>query len=311
MGQLTETFNEQEIKKMKIYYESCLQKSPPGAIFRARTNDAVITAYRSGKVLFQGANPHIEADRWSKQQSGIKTKKASPIIKAHTSHEPPNSLFNSSHIGSDESGTGDYFGPVTACAVYVSKEQIETLQKMGIQDSKAIADKTIHLLAKEIINMKIPYSLMVIANEKYNELQANGWTQGKMKTMIHYAVINRLLGKIGNSPYEGILIDQFCNPSVYIKHLASEKKVLPEKSYFMTKAESHSIAVATGSVLARASFLNEMDRISTQVGMPILKGASQKVDEQIAHIITTKGRNFLPKIAKVHFVNTKKAEKYL
>lgn len=313
MGQITEVFNDKTMNEMKAYYKECLDKSPPGAVFRARTNDAVITAYRSGKVMFQGARPHVEAEKWNNQQSSSRAErpKAARTSASNATYEPPATLFQNNHIGSDESGTGDYFGPVTACAVYVTEEQIEILRSMGIQDSKAIADKTIHVLSKEIIDMDIPYSSMVIPNEKYNKLQASGWTQGKMKTMIHFAVIESLLGKINDSPYEGILVDQFCNPSVYIRHLASEGKSLPDKSYFMTKAESYSIAVAAGSVIARASFLNEMDQLSDLVGMPILKGASHRVDEQIAQIISTKGSEFLSKIAKVHFANTKKAEKYL
>src|SRR5699024_3761478 len=109
--------------------------------------------------------------------------------KTNNSFAPPTNFFTSSHIGSDESGTGDYFGPVTAAAVYVEANQIDTLKKLGIQDSKAINDETIIKLATKLAEMNIPYSSMVIPNEKYNVLQQNGWTQGKMKAMIHQGVI--------------------------------------------------------------------------------------------------------------------------
>lgn len=306
MGQISQSFSIETINNMQKQYGNSLEKPPQGAVFRARTSNAVITAYNSGKVLFQGSNPEIEVSRW-----GMPNKSATYSKRTTTTFRPPDSLFTVNHIGSDESGTGDYFGPVTTCAVYVTAEQISLLKEMGIQDSKAITDKNIHVLAKELIKLNIPYSLLVLHNEKYNHHQKQGWTQGKMKAMLHYHAINNLLHKIERAPYDGILVDQFCQPEIYIRHINSEQHQLPEKSYFMTKAESYSIAVAAGSVIARASFLNEMDRISDEIGFTLLKGASQKVDQLIAKIMKQNGEASLNSIAKVHFANTNKAKVYL
>ena len=319
MGQFTETYSAKTIEQMKKIYEASLEKAPQGAVFRARTEDAVITAYRSGKVLFQGPRPEIEKKKWGESKQISSTKMTKTMTNVQTSllpteeaiYDPPESLFFNNHIGSDESGTGDYFGPITTCAVYIKKEDIDTLNQMGIQDSKTISDETIIRLSRELVQLEIPYSLMILHNEKYNDLQARGWSQGKMKAMLHHSVIEQLLKKIDDEPYDGILIDQFCNPSVYKKHLHSEGKSLIEHTYFMTKAEDYSIAVAAGSVIARASFLNEMKKLSEMVGIELMKGASQKVDEIAARIIRTKGESTLPKIAKVHFANTKKARNYL
>ncbi|HLR43479.1 MAG TPA: ribonuclease HIII [Pseudogracilibacillus sp.] len=313
MGQISHTFTKEIIDKMTYFYEDNTEKSPQGAIFRARTDNAIITAYHSGKVLFQGKNPTEEAAIWTtftnETNEQVTFKETQPQM--NNPYSPPANFFTSSHIGSDESGTGDYFGPVTAAAVYVETSQIDALKKLGIQDSKAINDETIIKLATKLAEMKIPYSSMVIPNEKYNEIQQNGWTQGKMKAMIHQGVIESLLNKLGPVNSEGILIDQFCQPPVFINHIEREGKTLAPNTYFITKAETHSIAVAAASVLARYRFITEMDKISDMVGMPILKGASNKVDQQIAQIIQAHGREMLPKIAKVHFANTEKAEKYL
>src|SRR5699024_4765468 len=120
---------------MKYFYEEQMENPPQGAIFRARTNNAVITAYRSGKVLFQGANATEEANIWVTFQ-GEATTTNTPLkgkqVMNH-SYKPDDTLFSQSHIGSDESGTGDYFGPVTAAAVYVPDSLITTLKQMGIQ----------------------------------------------------------------------------------------------------------------------------------------------------------------------------------
>lgn len=313
MGQLTIKMDETTIKKMKTYYANSLDKSPQGAIFRARTEAAVITAYRSGKVLFQGSHVNAEANKWQtgKSLSTASAPSQKRTTQQHTSYRPPNSLFTSNHIGSDESGTGDYFGPVTTAAVYVTSEQISHLKALGIQDSKAINDQTVQKLAKEIATLNIPYSLMILHNEKYNQIQAQGWSQGKMKAMLHHSAINRLLDKIGEAPYDGILIDQFCQPNVYMNYLKSENEQVAPKTYFMTKAESYSIAVAAGSVIARASFLQEMEKLSNEIGFDLLKGASVKVDKLIAQIIRTKGKQSLNSVAKLHFKNTEKAREYM
>jgi len=297
---------------MKAYYNNYLEKSPQAAIFRARTDNAVITAYYSGKVLFQGENIDAEISKWKSEYATPEHTRTSQNNKSNTgSFIPPTSVLTGNQIGSDESGTGDYFGPVTTAAVYVTNEQIALLKELGIQDSKAINDNVVQKLAKDIAMMDIPYSLMILHNEKYNSLQQRGWSQGKMKAMLHHSTINQLIKKIDNAPYEGIVIDQFCQPSVYINYLKSEKKLLNDKTYFMTKAEHHSIAVAAGSVIARASFLQEMKHLSDDVGYDLLKGASAKVDQLIAHIIKAKGHTALRNIAKLHFKNTEKANKYL
>ena len=310
MGQRTLTMNESVIQKMKTYYDKTLDNTPQGAIFRARTDSAVITAYKSGKVLFQGSHAEEEASKWETNASSANTFKQVNANKK-TSYSPPPSLFTANHIGSDESGTGDFFGPVTTAAVYVTSEQIPILKQLGIQDSKAINDQVVQSLAKEIATMEIPYSLMILHNEKYNDLQAKGWSQGKMKAMLHHSTIQRLTEKLGNTPYDGILIDQFCQVPVYMNYLKSEQKTVMDNTYFMTKAEHYSIAVAAGSVIARASFLQEMERLSNIIGYKLIKGASSQVDRLIAKIIEEKGKPALNEIAKLHFKNTEKAAKYM
>ena len=315
MSQHVDTFPESIIKEMQKHYTNKLTTEPPGAIFRAKTEYAVITAYKSGKVLFQGKSPEVEVSKW--QSDNTKTTKTKRIMKGKNkktlihSFSPPRNLFISSHIGTDEAGTGDYFGPITVAAAYVQEDQIETLKSIGVRDSKNITDQQIRKTAQKLMDLKIPYVLHVLPNEKYNQLQKNGWTQGKMKTMMHHHAIKNLTKKIGNSPLSGILIDQFCQPNVFKKHLATENEQLTMDTFFMTKAESYSIAVAAASIIARTKFLTEMDRLSNEIGTTIPKGASSKVDRVIADIIRRHGESALTSCAKVHFANTKKAYSFL
>ncbi|RIU93728.1 ribonuclease HIII [Oceanobacillus picturae] len=311
MPQSVHTLPYNTIKKMMQHYHTSLTTTPQGAVFRAKTEHAVITAYKSGKVLFQGGSPEKEAGKWTDATVNTSTKKENSTGKPQSTYAPPSTLFSQSHIGTDEAGTGDYFGPITVAGVYVSADQIDTLKKMGVKDSKNLTDATIRKLSREIVKMNIPYTLMVLANEKYNKLQASGWSQGKMKAMLHHSVIKSLLKKVEDKPLEGVLIDQFCEPAIYKRHIASEKQVLAEKTYFMTKAESYSIAVAAGSIIARSRFLDEIDRLSEKLGVTIPKGASKKVDQVIARLITEQGEDALNQCAKTHFANTTKAKAYL
>lgn len=310
MPQRVDVLPRETIEKMKSFYGNALTSTPQGAIFRAKTENATVTAYKSGKVLFQGSAPEGEAQKWAGKTDPA-AKKQKPSKQGTTKFTPPPTLFKRSHIGSDEAGTGDYFGPITVAGVFVEDHQIEELKSMGVTDSKNLSDSTIRKLAKEIVKRNIPYSLLVLHNEKYNKLQLQGWTQGKMKAVLHQHVINKLLKKTGNKSMDGIIIDQFCEPAVYKKHISSEDLTLAENTYFMTKAESYSIAVAAGSIIARTSFLNEMDKLSEQLGITIPKGASKKVDQTIAKIISSKGETILDSCAKTHFANTKKARLYL
>ncbi|MCT2535066.1 ribonuclease HIII [Aquibacillus koreensis] len=311
MGQIVLKLTQSEIMKMKNHYANALKTTPPGAVFAAKTPNSSITAYNSGKVLFQGKAPEIEAKRWGDVKAGSPTQQKKKSAASTHRYAPSPSLFESNHVGSDEAGTGDYFGPITVAAAYVSKDQIPLLKEIGVKDSKNLTDDMIQSIAKQLIQMKLPYSLVILHNEKYNRLQRKGWSQGKMKTMLHHHAITKLLEKIAPTQPEGILIDQFSQPGVYMNHLKSEKASLQKNVYFMTKAESYSIAVAAGSIIARASFVKQMDKLSKEAGITIPKGASQKVDQAAAQIIKRDGIEEMERYAKVHFANTEKALKYV
>lgn len=306
MGQIVLNLSNETIKEMQQVYKNRLKSPPNGAIFSAKTEASTITAYKSGKVLFQGKQPELEANKWggsSQSNSKAGKKKANTL---HAYHPEPR-LFTSSHIGSDEAGTGDYFGPITVAAAFVRAEQIPLLKELGVKDSKNLTDSTIQSIATKIVQMNMPYSLVILHNPKYNALQEKGWSQGKMKTMLHHHAIQRLLKKMAPEKPDGILIDQFSEPHVYKNHLKSENQHLTENTYFMTKAESYSIAVAAGSIIARASFVKEMDKLSHKAGIELPKGASNKVDRVAATLIQQNDLAYLHNFAKTHFANTKKA----
>ncbi|MGP4041644.1 ribonuclease HIII [Gracilibacillus sp. D59] len=311
MSNIVLQFSKNDLSKVKDYYEKYITKVPPNSLFLAKINNTTVTAYKTGKVMFQGDQAQQEAKKWDAKAKGNSSGKGSKVSVNDHDYQPPETLFTHGHIGTDEAGTGDYFGPITVSAVYVPEDKISMLKEMGITDSKTLTDDNIARLAKEIVRENIPYTLLTLDNTKYNKLQKKGWNQGKMKAMLHQHAIQKLWTKIDRIPIHGILIDQFCQPSSFLKHIGQEGLKLEKDTFFMTKAESYSTSVAAASIIARAKFVKEMDRISSQYGFTIPKGASSKVDEAAAYIIKKNGLESLSQVAKTHFANTEKAMRYL
>jgi ribonuclease HIII len=305
LGIVVLNYNLTKIIEMKNYYNAYLiDKKPIGSVFAAKTPACMITAYKSGKVLFQGNDSDKEAIKWgsaavpSKKQAPAKGKTAKGVV--------PASIGLMSAIGSDEVGTGDFFGPITVVAAYVKKEDIPLLKELGVKDSKDLHDEKIIAIAKDIKHV-VPFSLLTLKNEKYNQLQQSGMSQGKMKAILHNQAILNVLEKIAPVKPEAVLIDQFVQESTYYQHLKSQKAIAKEKVYFSTKAEGVHIAVAAASILARYAFVQYIDKLSEAAGFTIPKGAGAQVDEAAAKLIMKKGRGILPSFVKLHFANTDKA----
>jgi ribonuclease HIII len=289
---------------MKNYYaKQLLDKAIPGGLFAVKTAGCMITAYKSGKVLFQGNESEKEAGKWGsstvKKPSAVKEKSAAK-------GDLPAGISGMSAIGSDEVGTGDFFGPITVVAAYVRKEDIPLLKELGVRDSKDLNDEKIISIAK-VIKDVVPFSLMTLKNEKYNQVQRSGMSQGKMKALLHNQAILNVLEKIAPVKPEAILIDQFVQPSTYFQHLKGQKAIANQNVYFSTKAEGIHLAVAAASILARYAFIQYIDKLSEAAGFKIPKGAGSQVDEAAAKLILSKGQESLSAFVKLHFANTDKA----
>ncbi|MED3797764.1 ribonuclease HIII [Lysinibacillus capsici] len=292
-------------KEVMAYYAShFIERKAPGVIFAAKLPDTAITMYKSGKLMFQGGGAEREAARW-----GTVEKTATPLSTIGAKGDVlPNNFATMSVLGSDETGTGDYFGPITVAAVYVPTSKIELMNELGVKDSKMLTDDYMRKIAPDL-RAACVHSVLVLRNEKYNNLQAKGYSQGKMKAMMHNKALQNTLSKMTPEKPEFILIDQFAERGVYYNYLKNERELVQENVYFSTKAEQLHVAVATASILARAAFLKEMDRLSDITGLTLMKGASNKVDVQAARIWRNQGEEFLRSITKWHFANTDKARK--
>lgn len=293
------------LEKMKEYYTPHLKPSPPAhSLFSAKKSGTTITAYTSGKVVFQGNTAEQEAAIWE-EQSGVKD---SP--KKNTTKQPsslPDNFAQWSVIGSDEVGTGSYFGPLTVVAAYVDRSKIELVKELGVQDSKNLNDKKIIAIAKDLVTF-LPYSLLNVYPDKYNQIQPT-MSQGKMKAVLHNKALGNVLKKIAPNKPEAILIDQFEEPKTYYNHIRSEKQQIKENVYFATKGESHHLAVAAASILARYAFLKGLEELSNEAGIQLPSGANAASDVAAARLLKKGGTPLLSTYAKLHFANTQKAKK--
>lgn len=295
-------------KEVMAYYASnYIERKAAGVIFAAKLPDTSITMYKSGKLMFQGGGAEREAARWGTIEKASNSKSSSIGAKGDTL---PDQFATMSVLGSDETGTGDYFGPITVAAVYVPASKIELINELGVKDSKMLSDDYMRKIAPDL-RAACVHSVLVLRNEKYNSLQAKGYSQGKMKAMMHNKALQNTLTKMAPEKPECILIDQFAERGVYYNYLKNEREIVQESVYFSTKAEQLHVAVATASILARAAFLKEMDRLSEIAGLELMKGASNKVDVQAARIWRKQGEEFLRSITKWHFANTEKARKMI
>ena len=149
-----------ETKKLmnEFYKDMKREKTPPYAIFQADTGDTIVTLYESGKAMFQGVSADIESSMWESIKKDkenidyfIDTEK--PKVKKDEELTIPTNI---SSVGSDEVGTGDYYGPIVVTASFVTKENIPFLTELGVKDSKKLSDEQILKIVPKIIK-KIPY----------------------------------------------------------------------------------------------------------------------------------------------------------
>lgn len=310
---ITIKLSENTMKKMEEYFEDKKRiKTPPYAVFQADEFDTTVTLYESGKAVFQGISADIDANIWKETERKLNPLKQIEIKNngKNKSENKPESNFNflyyNDTIGSDEVGTGDYFGPIVVSSAYVSKENIPFLESLGVKDSKKMTDAEILKIVPEIIK-KIPYSTRIVNNEDYNKKYSENVNMNVIKAAVHNKVLLDLTKKY-NAKY--IVVDQFAAPNTYYKYI-EKASVVQKNIIFLTKAEDKCLSVACASLISRYAFIKEMERLSNKVGFTLPKGAGQIVDEAGVKIVKKEGIDILKQISKINFKNTEKIKKIL
>jgi len=198
------------------------------------------------------------------------------------------------HIGTDESGKGDYFGPLVVAGLYVPDEQEPVFRELGVKDSKRMSDNRVREMA-EIIKQGYKHSVVAIGPERYNELYASLRNLNRILAWGHSRAIENILGEV---PCRLAVTDQFGDKAYVLNALM--KKGQRIELIQKPKAEED-MAVAGASILARAEFLKRLFFLSREIGLDLPKGASSLVEEVAVKLVKQQGPAILDRVAKTHF----------
>ena len=284
--------NDQAIKLRGLLQELGFEFAPkPYTIFFGQKNKLSVAVYEKGpKVLVQGKG--VEEFVQFELEPRILGEAKLGYEEVHTPE-----MFQP-HFGVDESGKGDFFGPLVISGVYVDAGIARTFLDAGVQDSKRIgSDARIRALAESIRKDSLGLvDTVLIGPERYNDLYEKFGNLNKLLGWGHARVIENLLERKPDCPRS--LSDQFADARVIQQSLLQHgRKINIEQR---TKAESD-VAVAAASILAREAFINWLERRGKTLGMKLGRGVSTDVKEVAAKLVETKGPGILRAIAKVHF----------
>lgn len=254
---------------------------------------------RSGKLLVQGQN----SDEFLEFFLEPKLLGVTGLLNAEksatsTTTSTPKSLDLRPHFGIDESGKGDYFGPLVIAGVFCEGESAKALHRIGCCDSKAIkSEQKINQLADKIIQTPgIAYDIICMGPARYNELYAQMGNLNKLLAWGHARVIASLHEKVPTCPRA--LSDQFAKE--WVLKSALKARHIPVELEQQTKAE-RDIAVAAASILARARFVKWMREASVATGQKIPLGCAPHVLKAAKDFVARHGQEKLNEVAKLHF----------
>ena len=259
--------------------------APPYTIFSGKKKGVNCTVYQSGKIVVQGAEmaPFIEFF-------------LEPLMGCFDFTHPVAIQSQTSRIGIDESGKGDFYGPLCVAEVYVKAEQFKQLHSIGVKDSKALSDKTICQLAAQIKAL-CTYQIIRINPPKYNEIYQSFLNLNKLLAWGHATTIEKLIEKSG---CQEVIIDQFASEWVVL-HALKKKKLQPNLTQRHRGEEDLSVAAA--SILAREAFLQGLKNLSEEAKLTLPKGGGSNTIKIGQIILATLGKEKLLSLCKHHFKN--------
>lgn len=266
--------------------------APDHAHWAASGPGVTVVHYRSGKLVVQGKTAEDFVASWFDElgildgpQKGSPDAVTEPIV------------------GVDESGKGDYFGPLVIAAMLVRPEDAPVLVALGARDSKEVGDSEALEIARQIADAwPEQHAVVSIGPERYNELHAQfGRNLNRLLAWGHATAVADVLAK---NACGRVISDQFGDERLVRDALA--KKGIDVRLEQRPRAESHP-AVAAASILARARFLRDLRRLGDAHGTKLHKGAGSPVDAIARSIYREHGLEGLAKVAKVHFKTTEKA----
>lgn len=264
--------------------------------------------YASGKALIQGRTSELRAEiqAWWDRRHGQRSpasdaelQVSQPLLTTDIAGIPTTPVLagsaSTARIGLDESGKGDYFGPLTIGAAYVDASTEQQLMELGVRDSKQLADKRILALARDIEAL-CPWHVVIVEPERYNKLYEKIGNLNILLARGHALALETLLEKV-SCPLA--IVDQFGNEAYILKALREKGRQIRIEQ--RPRAEED-IAVAAASILARAAFVQQMEELARRVGQTLSKGAwDQSIVATGREIFLRGGKEALGGVAKIHF----------
>ncbi|MCL2105250.1 MAG: ribonuclease HIII [Kiritimatiellaeota bacterium] len=281
---------QQETLKTLLSMGNYKRKVVPHTIIAVEAEECVVNLYTSGKCLVQGSGaedfvlfflePTVLQSATVGYEDILNPERVSP------------------HMGIDESGKGDFFGPLVAAAAYVDPDLAQAMQELGVKDCKQMTDKAVFFVGGKLRQLLTPkrYTLVSIGPESYNRLYFKMRNVNAILAWAHARCIENVLDTMPGCPRA--VADQFGAKQVIERALMKKgRKVTLEQRH---KAESD-IAVAAASVLAREAFLRSLAKLSETYGVALPKGASDQVKIAAIDLVAKSGPEYLMKVAKCHF----------
>ena len=293
-------------EKMIKFYKSKVVNIPEYTIFHAKDLDTAVTLYKSGKVVFQGKNVDLDTSIWIELEKKVSGSVVTNLDNKKKKDTTKKTYYKVTSVGSDEVGTGDFFGPIVTTASYVEKKDYDYLIKLGVKDSKKVDDTLIMKIAPILIE-KFKHKTIFFTNKEYNEAWSEVNNMNSIKAKLHNKVLYDLLEEVDT---DKVIIDQFVPPKNYFNYLKDEKNLV-KNIMFVTKAESTNLSVAVSSVISRYYFLQQLELLGKLYNMEFIKGANEKVDYQGADFVKKFGIDELKNVSKLNFINVNKINELL
>ncbi|WP_342263200.1 ribonuclease HIII [Spiroplasma endosymbiont of Dromius quadrimaculatus] len=281
--------SEENKNQVITYYDAYkVPVNNPNIIAKYKYHNITILLYRSLKIVFQGGDEDEVKTQWNKWKPDMILKEQINII------------------GSDESGVGDFFGPLVVTACYIKEKDLALIKSLKIRDSKVLSTMQINIIAKQLIQ-QLEYSTIIINNRQYNKLYETYQNSHILKTIGHHQVIRKLANKVN---CKKVIIDQFVNKKKYEEYL----KILNVadndlKLSFTTHAEDKFLAVGCAAIISRYFFLKSIKQLEQEYNRIFPLGASTIVDKAIAKIKQDGLEDKAIDFGKLHFINWKKVIK--
>lgn len=258
---------------------------PVYTIFSAKKKGIVCTLYQSGKLMVQGKDRATFIEFYLEPE----------ILGTFKFTHPMVGVDLNARIGIDESGKGDFFGPLCIAGVYASGDEIAKLQNIGVRDSKKISDANIHKIADKI-KSQFTHHVVKINPSKYNQIYPDFKNLNRLLAWGHATTIEQLVEKTG---CKQVIIDQFADESV-VKTALKRKKL--ELNLTQRHRAEEDLVVAAASILARDAFLMGLKYLSEEIGIDLPKGGSAATVTAGKKILAKWGNEGLLRVCKQHFI---------